>query len=308
MNLNLPEGKLYNTKDNLSYLSSETGMRCAMNEGKILEWRVSLCDAEHNLIVELPKGRGIIPKEEGAEGIKEGLVRDIALISRVSKPVCFTVEGISTDENGKPLYTLSRRRAQQICREQYISTLKAGDIIDVKITHNEPFGAFCDVGCGICSLIPIDCISISRISHPKDRFYVGEDIKAVVKGVDDDGRIYLTHKELLGTWEENASLISQGETVSGIVRAVEDYGCFVEIFPNLAGLAEVKEGVRVGQRCSVFVKSIIPEKMKVKLIIVESFDGDFFTPSKKYFVNDNHISEWDYSPTASPKYIGTVFE
>lgn len=307
MKMFLPEGKLFNTKDNLSLVSSEAGMRYAMNEGKILEWRVSICDANHNLIVELPKGRGIIPKDEGALGIKEGLTRDIALISRVSKPVCFTVEGISTDEEGKPLYNLSRRRAQEICKEQYIKTLKAGDVIDVKITHNEPFGAFCDVGCGICSLIPIDCISVSRISHPKDRFYVGEDIKAVVKAVD-DGRIYLSHKELLGTWEENANLISQGETLSGVIRAVEDYGCFVEIFPNLAGLAEVKEGVKVGQRCSVYVKNIIPEKMKVKLIIVEAFDGEFSSPTKKYFVTENHINEWEYSPPTSPKYIGTIFE
>ena len=307
MNMFLPEGKLFNTKDNVTLVSSESGMRYAMNEGKILEWRVSICDANHNLIVELPKGRGIIPKDEGALGIKEGLTRDIALISRVSKPVCFTVEGISTDDDGKPLYMLSRRRAQEICKEQYIKKLNAGDVIDVKITHNEPFGAFCDVGCGICSLIPIDCISISRISHPKDRFYVGEDIKAVVKAVD-DGRIYLTHKELLGTWEENASLISQGETVSGIIRAVEDYGCFVEIFPNLAGLAEIKDDVKVGQRCSVYVKNIIPEKMKVKLIIVEAFDGEFASPSKKYFVTENHINEWEYSPSTCPKYIGTTFE
>lgn len=307
MKMFLPEGKLFNTKDNLALVSSEAGMRYAMNEGKILEWRVSICDANHNLIVELPKGRGIIPKDEGALGIKEGLTRDIALISRVSKPVCFTVEGISADEDGKPLYNLSRRRAQEICKEQYIKTLKAGDVIDVKITHNEPFGAFCDVGCGICSLIPIDCISVSRISHPKDRFYVGEDIKAVVKAVD-DGRIYLSHKELLGTWEENANLISQGETLSGVIRAVEDYGCFVEIFPNLAGLAEVKEGVKVGQRCSVYVKNIIPEKMKVKLIIVEAFDGEFSFPTKKYFVTENHINEWEYSPSTSPKYIGTIFE
>ncbi len=160
MNIILPEGKLHNTKDNIALVSTESGMRYAMNEGKILEWRVSLCDAEHNLIVELPSGRGIIPKNEGAEGIEEGYVRDIALISRVSKPVCFTVEGISTDESGKPLYMLSRRKAQKICREQYISKLNSGDIIDVRITHTEPFGAFCDVGCGICSLIPIDCISV----------------------------------------------------------------------------------------------------------------------------------------------------
>lgn len=60
----------------------------------------------------------------------------------------------------------------------------------------------------------------------------------------EDGRICLSQRELLGTWEENASLFEQGETVAGIVRSVEDYGIFVELTPNLAGLAEFREGVR----------------------------------------------------------------
>ena len=37
------------------------------------------------------------------------------------------------------------------------------------VTHIEPFGAFCDVGCGISALLPIDCMSVSRISSPADR-------------------------------------------------------------------------------------------------------------------------------------------
>ena len=70
----------------------------------------------------------------------------------------------------------------------------------------EPFGAFVDIGCGIVSLMSIDCISVSRILHPKDRFFVGMPIKAAVKSIDyDSGRIYMTHKELLGTWKENES-------------------------------------------------------------------------------------------------------
>ena len=52
---------------------------------------------------------------------------------------------------------------------------------DAKITHLETFGAFCDIGCGNVALLPIDAISVSRISHPKDRFQVGDNIKAIVK-------------------------------------------------------------------------------------------------------------------------------
>jgi small subunit ribosomal protein S1 len=102
----------------------------------------------------------------------------------------------------------------------------------------ESFGCLCRHRLRHPSLIPIDAISISRISHPRDRFRPGQDIKAIVRAVEPDGRISLSHKELLGTWSENAALFSPGETVAGIVRSIEDYGVFVELTPPLAGLAE----------------------------------------------------------------------
>lgn len=62
-----------------------------------------------------------------------------------------------------------------------------------------------DIGCGLPSLISIDQISVSRISHPRDRFAVGESIYAVVKAVEPEGRVQLSHKELLGTWAKTPS-------------------------------------------------------------------------------------------------------
>ena len=184
--------------------------------------------------------------------------------------------------------------------------LMAGDIIEARVTHLEQFGCFVDIGCGISSLIPIDAISVSRISHPADRFAVGDMIKAVVKS-NIDGRICLTHKELLGTWEENAAQFEVGETVSGIVRSVEDYGVFVELAPNLAGLAELRHDIRTGESVSVYIKSLIPEKMKIKLIIVDVCEKYQNTSKLKYYMNDEHIDEWRYTPEGSAKVIETVF-
>jgi small subunit ribosomal protein S1 len=154
--------------------------------------------------------------------------------------------------------------------------------------------------------MPIDSISVSRIPHPSARFTPGQKIKAVVKGVDEEGRITLSYKELLGTWEENAELFSAGQTVTGVIRSVEDYGVFVEITPNLAGLAEPKGDVYVGQQASVYIKSIIREKMKIKLIIIDSFDTGF-SPEIKYFYKGENMSEWDYSPESCQKRITTKF-
>lgn len=301
-----PEGCLFGTAENKKYISSAEGLMQAIEKNETLEARVSVCDSSHNLILELPCMKGIIKREEGALGISEGYTRDIALISRVNKYVCFKVLSIETDGNGEKYVLLSRRKAQQECQENYINRLSAGDIIDARVTHLEQFGCFVDIGCGIPSLIPIDTISVSRISHPSDRFTAGQDIRVIVKS-NGDGRICLTHKELLGTWNENASQFQAGETVSGIVRSVESYGIFVELTPNLAGLAEPRPDIKTGQQVSVYIKALIPEKMKVKLIIVDVCDGTERASECNYYVDGKHISKWVYTPPDSSKLIETNF-
>lgn len=301
-----PEGRLINSTENKNYLKSFQGLLDAYNEHKILESKAIICDNEHNLVVDLGCIRGIILREEGAIGIKEGLIRDIAIISKVNRPVCFVITGFRKSLSGDNIPILSRRIAQEICMENYIANLTPGDVIPAKVTHLENFGAFVDIGCGIISFLPIDTISVSRISHPNERFYVGMDINVVVKFIENN-RVHLTHKELLGTWQENADMFSIGETVSGIVRSVEDYGVFVELAPNLAGLAEPCEDVTQGMQVSVYIKNIVPDKMKIKLVIIDTFEKSNTCSGIKYFYDKNHIDRFTYSPQSSSKLIETDF-
>ena len=125
----LPEGSLIESPQNNAAIGSEAGLREAILTGQRLEARVRVCDGGHNLHVELPCMHGLIPRAEGALGISEGTVRDIALISRVNKPVCFSVLRIEHDENGEPVAVLSRRLQQEHCHAGYISRLKPGDVI-----------------------------------------------------------------------------------------------------------------------------------------------------------------------------------
>lgn len=302
-----PEGCLFNTAENQKFISSEESLKEALQDRIFLEARAVVCDSSHNLIIDMPCMKGIISREEGAMGITEGYTRDIALISRVNKPVRFIVKEITIDEQGEKIAVLSRKEVQQECYERYIKKLNAGDVIEAKVTHLEQFGCFVDIGCGIPSLIPIDTISISRISHPSDRFITGQSIRAIVKS-NQNGRVCLTHKELLGTWEENASGFEAGETVSGIVRSVEDYGIFVELTPNLAGLAESRPNIRAGECVSVYIKALIPEKMKVKLIIVDVCEKMETANSFRYYYDGNHMNRWLYTPENSSKVIESVFE
>ncbi len=282
----------------------------AARRGTTAEAMCVLCDCTTmQLTVELPDGiRGIIPRDE-AGWAPNGEVKDIAIITRVGKPVQFKVTEIRENERGEVTAMLSRRAAQRECYEQYISRLVPGDVIPARVTHLEPFGAFCDIGGGIVSLLTVDRVSVSRISHPSDRFRSGEFIHAVVQSVEEDGRIYLTHRELLGTWEENAAAFAPGQTVTGIVRSVEEYGVFVELAPNLAGLAESFEGACPGDACSVYIKSLIPERMKIKLVLIDTCGKAEVVPCR-YFVDPDevrHMDRWRYSPVECLKVVETEF-
>ena len=301
------EGKLLKTERNRRYTQSVDSLESAMDSGIILEGISYLCDHDRHLHVKIGDFDGIIPRDEcvyTAKGLPE---KDIAIISRVGKPICFKIIGIERDSFGEPKIICSRRDAQRDCMRNKISYLSTGDVIEARITRLDPFGAFCDIGCGIISLLPIDCMSVSRISHPRDRFRNGQVIRAVVKSTSDEfGRITLTHRELLGTWEENAAKFTSGQTAAGIVRSIEDYGVFVELAPNLAGLAEIRPDVQVGQSAAVFIKNIIPDRMKVKLAIIDCSDREASIPDYEYPEID-HIDRWKYSPDGCEKLIESVF-
>ena len=312
-----PEGALIGNVVNREYLSSVSGLERAMSEGRILEAPVTLCDNSMRLHVDLYGMKGLIHKSDALLCRRGEEIKDIALITRVGKPTCFKVVGFER-VGGETVAILSRRAAQEECLRYYLSTLMAGDIIPARVTHLESFGAFVDIGCGISSLLSVDSISVSRISHPSDRLTVGDSIYTVVKSIDRaHERFFVGMKELLGTWEENAAYFEAGQTVSGIIRSVESYGVFVELSPNLAGLAELREGsgedasLWVGKRAAVYIKNIIPEKMKIKLVLITVFDTPPTRQPINYYIDCErvpHIDRWLYSPDGSHKVIESIFE
>ena len=293
-----------------------SGLEYALTHDIILEAPVALCDGNFDLHINLGECHGIIPRDEVMFCRDNEKIKDIAILTRVGKNICFKVIGFEKI-NGKITAKLSRRAAQKECFENYLMKLCPGDIIPAKVTHMENFGAFVDIGCGIISLLSVDCISVSRISHPKDRFDCGMNIMTIVKSIDyATGRIYVTHRELLGTWEENAACFAPGQTVSGIIRSIEQYGIFIELSPNLAGLAELREHnelydiLDVGKQAAVYIKNIIPERMKIKLVLIDIHKSNTIISKPQYFIDTDktsHIDIWQYSPSCSSRIIETVF-
>ena len=150
--------------------------------------------------------------------------------------------------------------------------LEEGMIVKGKVKTIKPYGVFIETKEGISGLLYIEDICVSRIKSPFERFSIGQEVEVKVKDIDKEkNRISFTYKELLGTWEDNIKEFKQGTIVKGIARDTEKSknGIFIELKPNLVGLAEYKENVEYGQDVNVYIKKIIPEKKKVKLLIFD---------------------------------------
>lgn len=285
---------------------SRRALEKALKNKEVLCARALVYEKGVGLHFNLGGYRAVMPTEEVIFSADGAPAKEVAVVTRVNKNVCFIITGADFDAQ-RPTLTVSRRAAQKMAYEEYISHLKTGDVIPCTVTHVDNFGVFCDIAMGISALMPIDFISVSRINSPADRFSPGDKIFACVKSIDSQGRIVLTHKELLGTWMQNAEMFTPLTTVSGTVRSIENYGIFIELAPNLAGLAEVCEGIQVGQKVNVYIKSILPDKMKVKLVIMSIDKADDTPPPIKYFIKSGHIDSWVYSTVNCKKQIKTDF-
>lgn len=268
-------------------------LRRGISTGEIFRAMCVKCDEHHDLHLDLGPIRGRIPREEAQLGLAEGKVREISILSRVGKPVCFQV--LDFDRNGTAI--LSRRSAQLEARSYFLSTTRPGDILPAMVQSAADFGAFCDIGCGYTALMRIDRCCISRLQSARELYRPGQEIVAAILSADDrEGLVNLTGREVLGTWAENAALFAQGQTVTGTVRSIMPYGAFVELTPNLSGLAEIIPGLQPGQRVSVYLRAILPEQHKVKLNILEILPASEITSAPTYFLTEGHLDSWEYYP------------
>ena len=237
----------------------------------------------------------MIPRAEAISPAVSGAEKEIAVLSLVGTSVCCVLTDMTIDENGRTVLLLSRRKLQEQALSHLLETVREGDVLPGRITSMAPVGVFADIGCGVIALLPIRQISVSRIGHPKERFAERAPIFAAVQKIDRaQKRFCLSHRELLGTWRENAAAFHEGETVTGTVRGVKSYGIFIELAPNLTGLAEPGEGYADGDRVSVLIKSILPYRHKIKLHIVGKLPPRTHHANLQYFIKEGNISDWSY--------------
>lgn len=161
--------------------------------------------------------------------------------------------------------------AIKVPNKKLYEQLHKGMIVRGRVKSIKPYGVFVELQKGIVALLHIEDISVSRIKTPEDVFKIGDVISAKVKSYDKDtGRITLNYKALQGTWEENVKEFKEKTITKGIVRNKEKFGVFIELKPNLVGLAESKKiSVSYGDEVNVLIKKISPETKKIKLVILD---------------------------------------
>ena len=234
-------------------------------ENKIMQGIVQSCDEKYNLHIDLGNGiDGIIPRNE-VEDIQEGLPDERLCTGKVHKYVQFKIKDIEDNQ-----VLLSRKSVQQEATNYIKNKMEVGQNLAGIVKNIKPYGAFIEIGGGIVGLAHIEDLSVARIKTPFERLKIGQKVNIVVKSIDRcTGRINLSYKESLGSWEENAKRFSSGMKVEGIIRETEKNknGIFIELTPNLVGMAEYSEGYKYGQKVNVYIKKIDSQKKKVKLLI-----------------------------------------
>lgn len=119
-----------------------------------------------------------------------------------------------------------------------------GQKIKGKITNLMPYGAFVQIEEGIEGLIHVSELSwTKRITRPSDVLTLGQEVEAVVLGVNKaDQKISLGVRQLEpNPWDEIEQRYVIGKQVRGQVRNMTAYGAFVELEEGIDGMVHVSD-------------------------------------------------------------------
>lgn len=239
-------------------------------EQKVVDVYITDIDESLNMIGIIGKDiKAIIPREESSSVVgDDGLVEEKHIINKKGKILHVCIKDIIQNNDNIEL-VVSKKILELKVRKWMYMHLKPGMKLKGVVVSTNDYAAFVDVGGGVTGILKLENISDILLQKASDILKIGQRIEVIVKKYDrDTGRIELSYKETLGTFEENISKFNEGDIVDGIVRNRIKSGIFVEIAPNVVGLAEHINGIEYGQKVLVSIKRIIPEKKKVKLVII----------------------------------------
>jgi len=165
-----------------------------------------------------------------------------------------------------------------------VAGYKTGDVIEGKVTGVVDFGAFVEFGQHLEGLIHISELAWQRVDNPRELLQVGQTIKAMIIGIDGT-KISLSIKRLTeDPWMKAVERYTVGQVVTGKVLKLNPFGAFVELDPEIHGLAHISELsskpiktsgeiLKEGESRTFKVISIDPNQHRLGLSIKQLDDG-----------------------------------
>ena len=156
---------------------------------------------------------------------------------------------------------------------------KQGQTIKGKISNITDFGIFVQLLPGIDGLVHISDLSwTEHIEHPSDRYKTGQEVEAIILGIDKDNKkISLGIKQLSNDpWETVAEQYPIGSIIEGEISKITSFGAFVRLPNNIEGLMhntiltqeqskKAEEFFTVGQKAQFRIININKEERKLAL-------------------------------------------
>ncbi|TSC66117.1 MAG: 30S ribosomal protein S1 [Candidatus Doudnabacteria bacterium Gr01-1014_77] len=232
------------------------------------------------LMVEINNVMGFLPvsqlSTEHYPRVEDGDKNKILSVLNQFVGTMFDVQIITADQNEEKLIVSEKAVFEKDLQDR-ISKLKIGDIVTGTVSGIVDFGVFVKFG-ELEGLVHISELAWQRIEHPKDIVKVGQEVKAVVIGLD-KGRISLSMKQLeKDPWQDSVKKYQIGQVVKGKVSKIMPFGVFVELDDQIQGLAhlmelsheEVKSAedvLKVGDEKEFKIISIEPQEHRLGLSI-----------------------------------------
>ena len=141
---------------------------------------------------------------------------------------------------------VSRRAIQSdtiaAAQKEAMKNISLGAVLEGTVKNITDYGVFVDSG-GIDGLLHVTDLSWKRVNHPRELVHVGEKIQVKVIQFDPEShRISLGMKQLEeDPWETASRAFNVGDTVSGKVSSLTDYGAFIDLGNNIEGLVHMSE-------------------------------------------------------------------
>ena len=128
--------------------------------------------------------------------------------------------------------------------ESIESKFTIGQKVKGKVVNLVPYGAFVELEPGVEGLVHVTELSwTKRIAKPSDVLKAGQDIEAVVLGINrEEQKISLGIRQLeTNPWDKAAEKYPKGTPVKGKIRNLTSYGAFLELEEGIDGMIHVSD-------------------------------------------------------------------